>query len=184
MLLWVLIFLGLTLLVIITAIKIIKQYLNKQKISIKYIVINISAIVIILLLFLPIFSSINKIDISNLDIGEFTGDYENNSNNWDHGFNTAWAGTYLSRADADYYVRFQLGTNGRYAFRYGENYMLSTRYVGNYNGNFKNGISNSGLNYRITEIKVIGFDENLIRLAVDWDNPGGKHTDYFILYLR
>ncbi|MCL2800526.1 MAG: hypothetical protein FWD28_02035 [Treponema sp.] len=105
---------------------------------------------------------------------------------WNEGFNEKWAGTYLSTPDADYVAGFKLGIDGTYAFRYGSNPRMSTSYTGRYNRNFKNGVSSSGLNYKITGISVVGFDENAknIRLAVDWDNPCGRHTDYFTLYLE
>jgi len=103
---------------------------------------------------------------------------------WDEGFNVAWAGTYVSKEDADYVVAFKLGTDGTYAFVYGSNLSISTTYSGKYNKNFRNGVSKSGLNYRITEIRVTGFDKTSISLSVDWRLPSGNDTARYVLYRK
>jgi energy-coupling factor transporter transmembrane protein EcfT len=171
------VFVLIIILVTISAIILIKKYPAKKKI-----IIGISVIITILFIIsIPIityatYKTINK-DVSN---------YSSSTIPWDEGFNTAWAGTYLSKPDADYVIGFKLGTDGTYAFRYGSNPNIATSYTGKYNRNFRNGISSSGLKYKITEIRVFRFNENekFLCLAVDWDNPSGKHTEYYDLYLE
>jgi len=121
-----------------------------------------------------------------LIFGRFIFPQKNSSSNnsWNEGFNYEWVGTYVSKADADYVVAFKLGIDGTYAFVYGSNPSISTTYSGKYNNNFRNGVSKSGLNYRITEIKVTGFDKTSINLSVDWRLPSGNDTGRYVLYRK
>jgi len=104
----------------------------------------------------------------------------NSSSSWDEGFNTSWAGTYTSKADADYVVGFKIGEDGTYALAYGT--PLTTTYSGKYNKNFNYGVTNSPLKYTVIGLKVTNFDTKSITISVNWKLPSGNNTESYILY--
>jgi len=104
------------------------------------------------------------------------------TSSWDDGFNVSWAGTYVSKADADYVVGFKVGEDGTYALAYGAT--LTTTYSGKYNKNFNYGITNSPLKYSVIGLQVTNFDTKSITISVDWKLPSGNNKETYILYRK
>lgn len=105
------------------------------------------------------------------------------SESWDKGFNYEWVGDYASKADEEYFVTFTLKTDGKYTFIYGLDPSAATIYTGKYDKNFKYGTTLGRLNYKISNLKIIGYNriDRSIKLEIDWENP--KSTDRYNLYL-
>ena len=103
-----------------------------------------------------------------------------NLSSWNEGFNVSWAGTYVSKADADYVVGFKIGEDGTYALAHGAT--LTTTYSGKYNRNFNNGVTKSPLQYTVVGLRITNFDEKSITISVSWRLPSGNNTESYILY--
>ncbi|MCL2186213.1 MAG: hypothetical protein FWB86_10225 [Treponema sp.] len=167
------------LLILLLAIISILVILFNKKISKKVkIIIGISSLsaIVIMTILIPV--------IINNTYSRSSNNNSSYSLSWNEGFNELWAGTYSSKWDAEYVVRLVIGTDGNYNLRCGSNFHIATTYTGKYNRNFKYGESRSGLNYIIEDFRIIEFDNNSIKIAVVWNNPQGRETDYYTLYKK
>jgi len=99
---------------------------------------------------------------------------------WDTGFNNSWIGNYKSVGEEDYVVSFELNEDGAFKFVYGER--LMTIYSGKYNNGFSKGETISSLNYNITNINILNFNEFECNISVDWILPSGRDRASYHLY--
>jgi hypothetical protein len=94
------------------------------------------------------------------------------------GFDPSWAGNYKGET-TDAEISFYLSVDRVYCFTFGE---AGTTYRGEYNKNFRRGVSKSSINWNITELWVTAHDSNSITLFVDWKKPTGSETAEYTLY--